>query len=121
MNQRERMRRREKKAASDRFGPENFHTRPSIQLRIDELFLHDADFARRERIADAFQSELTNKITEGGLPKHALTTSARERIDGGTISLQRMATAERIGTDIARAVYGGLNTTKRSGREDRKS
>ena len=109
MNHRERMRQRQKKTGTDQFAAGKFQARPSIELRIDELVLRGADFTARDRIAGALQSDLANMLSEHGLPQDAIAPTARERMAGGTISLRRGASGERIGIEIARAVYGGLS------------
>jgi hypothetical protein len=113
MNHRELMRRREKKEDSEQFAAGNSQTRPAIELRIDELVLWGADFTGRERIADAVQSELEKLLSDRGLPQRALVESTRESIQGGVASIPRGASAKRIGSEIARTIYGGLTSGRR--------
>lgn len=112
MNHRERMRQRQKNSGREQSAVGNSHTRQSIELRIDELVLSGLSFTARGQVADSVQRELANMLSEHGLPQQEIAPTARERIDGGTIPLRRGASAERIGSEIARAVYDGLSAGK---------
>jgi hypothetical protein len=115
MNHRERMRGRRRRPPSGQFAEVSSQTRPSIEFRIDELVISWFGFASRSQIGGNVQSELSNVLTEHGLPPDSLAASTRESIDGGTISLPRNATAEQMGNKIARAVYHGLSANSRIG------
>jgi hypothetical protein len=115
MNQRERKRQRWKKTASEQFAAGISQARPSTELHINELVLSGLDFTAREQIAGDVQTELANTLSEHGLPQIARAACTRERIDGGTISIHHGKPAEQIGSQIARAIYDGLNAGNSTG------
>jgi hypothetical protein len=80
----------------------------NIELNIEELVLHGFSHGDKHRIAQAVQQELTRLFSEG-LASHALLQSGEYyRVDGGQFEVQADAKPERIGTQIANAVCGGL-------------
>jgi hypothetical protein len=105
----------------EQFAPARSRKRSSIQLHIEELVLSGLDITSREQIAGHVQTKLSSKLSQHGLPQTALAASTRERIDGGTIALARSPAADEIGSEIARAVYGGLSAGSNvGGRESKK-
>lgn len=80
----------------------------SLDLRIDEVVLHGFEPNDRVRICQAMQRELARLFREQGVPPSLMQGRAIERVDGGTLALAPGAKSSSIGSQIARAVYGGL-------------
>jgi hypothetical protein len=82
--------------------------RQKVELHIDELVLEGFSAGDRYRIGEALERELTRLFEERGVP--GLLTSGKEidRINGGSFEAAPGARAERVGTQVAGAVYGGL-------------
>jgi hypothetical protein len=78
--------------------------RPNIELHIEELVLHGVDPADRLRIGDAVEAELARLLATGQISAHG----DLERMNGGTRRLASNSNATTIGTQVARAVHGGL-------------
>jgi hypothetical protein len=79
--------------------------RPNIELHIEELVLHGVDPADRFGIGDAVELELTRLLATSQISAHGDV----ERINSGTRRLSTSANATTIGTEVARAVHGGLS------------
>lgn len=79
----------------------------SIDLHIEELVLEGFSPGDRHRIGAAVERELARLLTERGLPR--LTESLDvPRLDGGSFEMNRNATPEAVGGQVAGAVYGGV-------------
>jgi hypothetical protein len=114
MNQRQRMRSRlgfdaRESTATKDFG--NKDSRRTIDLRIDRLVLAGLPAGERFRIAEAMNQELTRILSEQGLPSILRDSTDHDRLDAGSISLERGASGETMGSLIARAVYRGIDNT----------
>ena len=82
----------------------------NIDLQIDELVLHGFPAKHGHGIGDAVRHELTRVLSENGVPRSLAASGDVTRLDGGTFVVPREATQMTIGTQIAQAVYGGLET-----------
>lgn len=80
---------------------------PSVLLHVQELWLHG--FATRDRYAlsDSLQNELTRLIAEHGVPPALTRGGETKHIDAGSFALAHGEQANDVGTQTARAVYGG--------------
>ncbi len=81
---------------------------PSVELHIEELVLHGFAPCDRHRIGEAVQHELTRLLTERGLPATLSTGQEIDRLNGETFQLNALSKSDATGTQVARAVYGGL-------------
>jgi hypothetical protein len=84
-------------------------TSPSIEVRIEELFLHGFAMGDRFRISDALECGLAQLIAEQGVPVlRPATPVTIERLDGGAFTVALGSKAQAIGNRVAQAVYRGL-------------
>ena len=108
--------RREMRAASLPTGPlderpqtrgSEFAPKPSrsIEIHINELVLHGFAHADRRPIAESVERELRTLLNEDF---SNATSLAVARIAGGSFQLESNRRHESAGTNIARAIYGGL-------------
>lgn len=81
---------------------------PSIHLHIEELVLHGFPSTDRHRIGEALQRELTRLFTEGRTPPALVKSAEIHRLNGGSFQTTETARPEATGTQVARAVFGGL-------------
>jgi hypothetical protein len=81
----------------------------NVELDIKELVLHGVDVRDRARLGAAVEVELARLLAERGLPPSLSHGGHVSSLDGGTIHLAPGAPAEGTGTQVARAVYGGLD------------
>ncbi len=82
--------------------------RPRVELNIDELVLEGFSPGDRYRIGEALEKELTRLLEVRGVPESLTSGGEIEKINGGSFEVAPGARAERIGSQVARAVYGGL-------------
>ncbi len=80
----------------------------NIELHIEELVLHGFAPGDRAAIGAAVQRELTRLFTEQGVHPSLGSGYEAEKVDGGAFHMQPGAKAGTIGTQVAHAVYGGL-------------
>lgn len=83
--------------------------RRSVELRIEELVLHGFPPGDRHRIGDAATHELTRMFTERGVPPSLEEGGEIASLSGGSFEAGRDLGPERVGVQVARAVYGGLS------------
>ena len=83
---------------------------PSVTLRIEELVLHGFPPGDRYRIADAVERELRRLLTERGVPTEWATSALLpvDSVSAGGFELAPGARPDRVGSQIAEAIYGGL-------------
>jgi hypothetical protein len=81
---------------------------PGIELHVQELVLHGFAPGDRSRLGRAVQRELARLLAEQGVPPSLARGAEIERVDGGSLEVASGAAAERIGAQVAQAVYGGL-------------
>jgi hypothetical protein len=79
-----------------------------IHLHIEELVLHGFAPGDRYRIGDAMQRELARLFTEKQTPPGLTKSTEIDRLNGGTFQMTGAPRPESTGTQIARAVFGGL-------------
>jgi len=82
--------------------------RQKVELHIDELVLEGFSAGDRYRIGEALERELTRLFEEKGVPGSFTSGKEIDRINGGSFQVAPGARAERVGTQVAGAVYGGL-------------
>ena len=80
----------------------------NINLHIEELVLHGFAPGDRHRIGDAVEQELRRLLIEQGVPASLARQGIADRIDAGKFEMAPEARAERVGVQVARAVYGGF-------------
>jgi hypothetical protein len=80
----------------------------NIELHIEELVLHGFAPGDRHAISAAIQGELTRLFAEQGVHPSLQRSREVEKMDGGAFSMRAGAKAGTIGTQVAHAVYGGL-------------
>jgi hypothetical protein len=84
-----------------------------IELHIEELVLDGFDPRDRYRIADELQRALTHALSEPH--ENNIEPRAREvdRLDAGSVTLQKNASARHVGTQVAGAIVDALNGSTR--------
>ncbi len=87
----------------------------SIELSIEELILDGFSPADRSRIAEAVQHELARRFAIEGVPPGLTQGGIIPWLDGGEITLTHGMSAQAIGIQIARSLYGGLNEGLKGG------
>ncbi|HEY2990874.1 MAG TPA: hypothetical protein VGL11_24395 [Candidatus Binatia bacterium] len=111
MSHRERLRRRSKEGRenSARSSRAPFlESRPSIEIRIEELALNGFQPADRYRIGAALENELTRMLTEQGMPQAIADSIELTRLDAGEFLTTPGEPPSMVGNQVARAVYRGL-------------
>jgi hypothetical protein len=83
-------------------------TQHLIDLHIEELVLHGFPAEDRYRIGSAVEAELARMFVEGGVPPSVTQGNDMIDLDGGSFEMEPGSKAERVGGQIAKAVYGGL-------------
>jgi len=81
----------------------------SIEVFIDELILHGFAASDRHRIKAAVERELGRLFSEQGAPSALAQTGEIATLDGGTVEVAPGSHVEAVGTQVARALYGGLS------------
>jgi hypothetical protein len=89
--------------------PARARTQPAVDLRIEELVLHGFSPHDRWAIGDSLERELGRLLAERELPHGIRRERAIGSLDGGSFAALPGRNPERIGEDIARAVFGGLS------------
>jgi hypothetical protein len=82
---------------------------PNVELHIENLVLHGFDSARRQDIGEAVKAELTRLLSADGLGSSLANGRQLERLDGGSFDVLPNARQADVGSQIARALYGGLS------------
>jgi hypothetical protein len=82
--------------------------RPRFELHIKELVLEGFSPGDRYRIGEGLQMELTRLLEERGVPGSLSSSREIEMVKGGSFEVAPGSRAERIGAQVARAVYRGL-------------
>ncbi len=81
----------------------------TLVLHIDELVLEGFGPMDRDALADALRHELARLLAEGGRPPSIDSAAAVPRLDAGAFTAAPDAGPTTLGTDVARAIYGGMN------------
>lgn len=76
-----------------------------VRLHIRQLVLEGFEPADRRHIGIAVETELARILREESLPRSVSASGTIRRIDAGTF---KVVNRSAVGTQIARAVYGGL-------------
>jgi len=84
----------------------------NINLHIEELVLHGFAPGDRYTIADAVERELSRLLTEDfadpGYSSLLTSNTGPARLDAGSFQVDALSKPNSIGTQIAKAVHGGL-------------
>jgi hypothetical protein len=78
-------------------------------LHIEELVLHGFDPRDRYRIAAAVEAELARLLSEQRIPPSLGRGGGIPHLDGGSFEMEPGSTAKTIGSQVAQALYGGMN------------
>jgi hypothetical protein len=80
--------------------------RPKVEIHIDKLVLEGFLPEDRFRIGESLEKELSRLFQERGVPQSLTAEKQIDAIKGG--SFEVASGAERIGRQVAGAVYGGM-------------
>jgi len=80
----------------------------NLELEIEELVLHGFPGVDKDRISRALQMELERLFADEGVPASVQAGGDIARLDGGSYKAEKGASAEQVGVQVARAVYGGM-------------
>jgi len=80
----------------------------NVRLRIEELVLDGFPPGDRYSIAAAVEAELARLLAEQGAPPGLANGGTVSALDGGSFDVAPDARPDRIGAQVAQAVYGGL-------------
>jgi hypothetical protein len=80
----------------------------SVRLRIEELVLEGFLPGDRYRIAAAVEAELARLFIDQGAPTGLASGEAVLMLDAGSFHLSPDTGPDKIGAQVAQAVYGGL-------------
>ena len=83
--------------------------RALIDLHIEEVVLHGFSPGDRYAIGDALERELVLLLSERAVPPSLTQDGEFERLDAGSLTLSPDWKADRIGVQVAQAVYKGLS------------
>jgi hypothetical protein len=81
----------------------------NIDLHIDRLILHGFDGVSRVALGASVERELTRILEQEGMTDTALRSENIERAQGGTFTAGVDTDTDTMGSQIARAIYGGLS------------
>lgn len=82
---------------------------PSVELHIEKLVLDGFRPGDRYRIGEAIELELVRLFVEQGVASSLAQGGEMVPLDAGTFDLPVGASADAIGSRLARAIYQGLN------------
>ncbi len=80
----------------------------NLELNIEELVLDGFSGMDKDRIARALHLELERLFAEEGVPASIQAGWNVARLDGGSYKADKGASAEQVGVQVARAVYGAM-------------
>jgi hypothetical protein len=80
----------------------------NIELHIEELVLHGFPRSEQHRIGEAIRQELLRQFSEGGIPDVLTRQDNISRLNAGSIQAEQGGKPERIGMQVAQAVYGSV-------------
>jgi hypothetical protein len=81
---------------------------PTIELHIETLVIPGPWRTQREGLTSALQQELTELLSQGGVPLASLENWEIEKVRGGVIRLPSGSSRGVFGEQVARAIYEGL-------------
>ena len=77
-----------------------------VELAIHELVLHGIDRGDGQRFGEAFRRELTQLLSERGMPPGFETGAGIQPLKVGAVGTSKGSSPEAIGARTARAVFG---------------
>jgi hypothetical protein len=80
----------------------------NIRLHIERVVLEGVAADHPRQLRRAFEHELNQRLTEGGLRTNFSSDGLVPYIRGGTIKVAKNTSAERLGSEVARAVYHSI-------------
>ena len=80
----------------------------NTRLHIEELILEGFPPGDRYRIAAAVEAELARLFTETGIPPGMDASRSVPKLDAGSLDVAASTRPERVGGQVAQALYGGL-------------
>ncbi len=80
----------------------------NVRLHIEKLVLHGFEPVSRARLDAALSAELTRLMAEGGAEALPGASGSVDTLSVGAIHAAPDVSPERLGVQIAQAVYGGL-------------
>jgi hypothetical protein len=89
-------------------------TRHTVEVHIEELFLHGSATGDRYEIAEAVERELSRLMSEGEPMELRKNPVSLKRIDAGAFHVQAGSKARITGIRIAQAVYRSLRQQTRT-------
>ncbi len=90
-------------------------TRHSIEVHIEELVLNGFDPRDRHRIGDAVERELARLFAEQGVLGTLAEPAAIDRLDVDAFRVKPSYRPEKVGAQVAQAVYSSFRTGIRQG------
>ena len=83
----------------------------NIHLHIERLVLDGLPVERGQgaHVQATIEAELTRLFTDRGVPSGLASGGAIPALDGGSFDVAPDARPDRIGVQVAQAVYGGLS------------
>ena len=91
----------------------------NIQLYIDQLVLHGFPRDDRHRIGEAIRQELLRQLGERGIADAEALPQRASSLNAGSIQVEKGGRPEKIGIQVARAVYGSVAGQKPLGNRAR--
>ncbi|GAX60148.1 outer membrane protein/protective antigen OMA87 [Candidatus Scalindua japonica] len=85
----------------------------NIELHIDKLVLHGFSPHDRYRIGEAVERQLTQMLTEQGMPASLSHGGKYSHLYGGSFNIVQGSKAETIGSQVAQSVYKNMNVSQR--------
>lgn len=84
------------------------HNEANIELRIEELILHDLPYDQRHRVAAAIEQELTRLLGEHGAPPAFANNSSPLEVNAVVVNPN--LTAETMALQVANAIFGQIQS-----------
>ncbi|MDP8993238.1 MAG: hypothetical protein M3N31_09355 [Actinomycetota bacterium] len=86
------------------------HALVHVDLQIEELVLHGVEPRQRYAVGEAIERELARLVVDRGIPDVLRTSDELTGLEAPGIQVEHGATAEGLGLEVARAVYGVLGS-----------
>ena len=83
----------------------------NIEIYIDRSVLEGFDHLNRAELNAVVQEHLTTMISEQGLPDGLLNSGYHKKLNGGEMNLSSQPKTGQVGSDVARGIYKGINST----------
>jgi hypothetical protein len=78
-------------------------------LHIEELVLHGFEFSQQRAIGDAVERELAQLLAEQDGQTAIGRIGEIAHMDAGAFEINSQSSADTIGIQVARAIYGGFS------------